>query len=209
MPLQRTIVLNLEPHSALSETLAEAAKALNLVSVVAFKEGTTSRYALQKLSDQAVREQTKLTAQMACGVMRRVASAYKSAKSNQHKLKPPAAFDANSVTLEGGVRGREFRLYPGLVSISTVQGRLKLAYTGGDFQRAYLQDGWFPQAAKLVRAKRKKGERFELHVTITKEVEPTQHVSGGVLGVDTGRWQAPDRTLAFFRQDTSSPKRST
>lgn len=187
MPLQRTIVLNLEPHPALAETLAEAAKALNLVSVVAFKEGTTSRYALQKLSYQAVREQTKLTAQMACGVMRRVASAYKSAKSNQHKLKQPAAFDGSSVTLEGGVRGREFRLYPGLVSISTVQGRLKLAYTGGDFQRAYLQDGWFPQAAKLVRAKRKKGERFELHVTITKEVEPTQHVSGGVLGVDTGR----------------------
>jgi len=136
MQLQRTIILNLEPHAALAET----AKALNLVSAVAFKEGTTSRYALQKLSYNAVRDQTKLTAQMACGVMRSVASAYKSAKSNQHKLKKPAAFDANSVRLEGGVRGREFKLYPDLISISTVQGRLKLPYTCGNFQRAYLQD---------------------------------------------------------------------
>jgi IS605 OrfB family transposase len=187
MQLQRTIVLNLEPHAALAETLAEAAKALNLVSAVAFEEGTTSRYALQKLSYKAVRDQTKLIAQMACRVMRSVASAHKSAKSNKRQLKKPAAFEANSVTLEGGVRGREFRLYPDLVNISTVQERLKLLYTCGDFQWAYLQDNWFPQAAKLIRAQRKKGERFELHVMVTKEVEPTEHVSGGVLGVDTGR----------------------
>lgn len=187
MQLQRTIVLTLEPHPALVETLAENAKALNLVSVVAFEQGTTSRYTLQKSCYGAVREQTALTSQMTCGVMRNVAAMYKSAKSNKHRLKKPAEFDGNAMTLEGGIRGREFNLYTEHVSISTVQGRLKLPYTCGAFQRGYLQNDWFPQAAKLVRTKRKKGERFELHVTVTKEVEPTQHVSGGVLGVDTGR----------------------
>lgn len=187
MQLQRTVVLTLKPHAALGETLAENAKALNLVSAVAFENGTTSRYALQKSCYQAVREQTALTAQMTCGVMRNVAAMYKSAKSNKHKLKKPAEFSADSMTLEGGVRGREFKLYEDAVSISTVQGRLKLPFTCGDFQRDYLQSGWFPQAAKLVRATRRKGERFELHVTLTKNVAPTEHVQGGVLGVDTGR----------------------
>lgn len=194
MQLQRTIVLTLEPHPALAETLAENAKALNLVSVAAFEQGTTSRYALQKSCYKPVREQTRLTSQMTCGVMRNVAAMYKAAKSNKHTLKKPAEFDGNAMTLEGGVRGREFKLYAeqsalrsGYVSISTVEGRLKLSYVCGDFQRSYLQAGWFPQAAKLVRAKRKKGERFELHVTVTKDVETTEDVDGGVLGVDTGR----------------------
>lgn len=189
MQATRTIVLNLPENDALRETLSAFAEGMNMVSEVAFKEAKRSRFALHKLCYESVREATSLTSQMTCSVMRQVAATYKTAKSNKHKLESPPTFRATSVTLEGGVRGREFKLLTdkGIVSISTVQGRLKLPYTCGDFQDEYLQGDWFPQFAKLVLAKRKGKERLELHVTLTKEVEPAKERRGGVLGVDTGR----------------------
>jgi hypothetical protein len=111
-----------------------------------------------------------------------------SPQTNGHKLDEPASFSGRCIDLEGGSRGRDFRIYPGkgIVSISTVEGRKKLSYRCGDFPRGYLESpDWKIQSAKLVYKRRRKGWRYELHVTVIRE--ESEQRAGGVLGVDTGR----------------------
>jgi IS605 OrfB family transposase len=188
MAIHRTVILPVEFHPALDATLTEASKAYRVISEVAFQSKTYSRYALQKLTYEAVRSDTTLTAQMTCSAIRKVSGAYKSMKSSKRLPDEPAEFSKRCLDLEGGSRGRDFRLYPdkGIVSISTVEGRKKLAYRCGAFQRSYLESPeWNVQAAKLVYKRRRKGWRYELHVTLMGK-EPERR-AGGVLGVDTGR----------------------
>jgi putative transposase len=188
MTITRTVVLAIEEHPALKETLGEAAAAYHLLSGVAFSEGLASRYKLHKAAYAEVKAHTGLTAQMICSAIRKVAAAYKSMKSNKRLPDKPAVFSERCIDFEGGSRGRDFRIYPekNIVSISTVEGRKKLAYRCGDFQRGYLESPeWTIQAAKLIYKRRRKGYRYELHVTVIREeLEPK---TGGVLGVDAGR----------------------
>lgn len=212
MGITHTIVLPIEPHPALGRTLNEAGRAYRIISQAAFESGPKCRYALQKRVYNHVRSMTKLTAQMTCSAIRKVAVAYKSAKSNGHKLEEPARFSPNAVDLEGGARGRDFRLYPekSVVSISTVDGRKKLSYRCGEFQRSYLASPeWKVQAAKLLYKRRRKGYRYELHVQILRE-EPEPR-TGDILGVDTGRRYLAVATTGdeacFFRAGHLKPKK--
>lgn len=188
MSVTRTIVLPIESHPALAATLDEAHKSYRVISEMAFETKTYARYALQKLAYGEVRDATKLTAQMTCSAVRKVSAAYKSMKAGGRFPEKPARFEKRCLDLEGGSRGRDFRLYPekGIVSISTVEGRKKLSYRCGDFQRGYLESpDWKIQAAKLIYKRRKADYRHELHVSVVRE-EPEQR-AGGILGVDTGR----------------------
>ncbi len=188
MGIMRTIVLPVDSDPALAATLEEATRAYRILSEIAFKTKTYARYALQKLAYYEVRAATTLTAQMTSSAIRTVSGAYKSMKSNKRLPDKPAKFEKQCIDLEGGSRGRDFRLYPekGVVSISTVEGRKKLAYRCGDFQPGYLESPeWRIQAAKLIHKRRKAGCRYELHVTVVGD-EPELR-AGGILGVDTGR----------------------
>jgi putative transposase len=188
MTITRTVVLAIEEHPALKVTLDEAVAAYHLLSEVAFSEGLSSRYKLHKAAYAEVKAHTGLTAQMTCSAIRKVAAAYKSMKSNRLLPSEPARFEKRCLDLEGGSRGRDFRMYPqkGIVSVSTVEGRKKLAFRCGDYQRRYLQSPeWTIQAAKLLYKRRRKGWRYELHVAVVRK-EPEQR-AGGVLGVDAGR----------------------
>lgn len=212
MSIQRTIVLPVEFHPALHATLEEASKAYRVISEMAFESKTYARYALQKLTYGAVRSDTKLTAQMTCSAIRKVSGAYKSMKSNKRLPEEPAVFSKRCLDLEGGSRGRDFRIYKdkGIVSISTVEGRKKLAYRCGDFQRGYLESPeWTIQAAKLVYKRRKAGYRYELHVTVVGK-EPGRN-AGGILGVDTGRTYlavaSTGQDAVFFPAGRLKPKK--
>jgi hypothetical protein len=91
---------------------------------------------------------------MTCSAIRRVSGAYKSMNSNERLPDKPAEFSKRCLDLEGG--SRDFRIYPeeGVVSVSTVEGRKKLAYRCGDFQRDSLESPeWTIQAAKLIYTK--------------------------------------------------------
>jgi hypothetical protein len=70
MALTRTIVLPVEFHPALETTLDEVHRAYRVISEMAFKSKTYARYALQKLSYEAVRSDTGLSAQMTCSAIR-------------------------------------------------------------------------------------------------------------------------------------------
>lgn len=212
MGIQRTVVLPVKFHPALDATLAEASRAYRVISKMAFESKTYARYSLQKLAYQEVRAATTLTAQMTCSAIRKVSGAYKSMKTSKRLPEEPATFSKRCIDLEGGARGRDFRLYPekGIVSISTVEGRKKLSYQCGGFQRRYLESPeWTIQAAKLVHKRRRKGMRYELHVTVVGK-EPEER-KGGILGVDTGRRYlavaSTGQDAAFFPAGHLKPKK--
>ena len=149
---------------------------------------------------------------MTCSAVRKVSGAYKSMKSNKRLPEKPAEFSKRCIDLQGGSRGRDFRLYPakGIVSISTVEGRKKLSYRCGEFQRGYLESPeWTIQAAKLVYKRRRKGYRHELHVTVIRE--EAEQRAGGILGVDTGRRYlavaSTGRDAAFFPAGHLKPRK--
>jgi hypothetical protein len=125
MAAQRTIVLPVEFHPVLEATLEEAHKAYRVISEAAFAKKVYTRYALQRLTYQEVKARTDLTAQMICSAIRKVSAAYRSMKANNRLPDEPARFDNRCIDLEGGSRGRDFRIYPekGIVSISTSEGR--------------------------------------------------------------------------------------
>lgn len=154
-----------------------------------------------------------LTAQMTVSAIRKVSGAYESMRANKHLADEPARFEKRCLELEGGSRGRDFRIYPdkGIVSISTVEGRKKLSYRCGDFQRAYLESPeWTIQAAKLIYKRRRKEWRYELHVSVVCDKPKSSRV-GGILGVDTGRRYlavaSTGHDAAFFPAGHLKPKK--
>jgi putative transposase len=67
-----------------------------------------------------------------------------------------------------------------------VEGRKKLSYRCGDFQRGYLESpDWTTCGGEVIYKRRRKGFRYELHVTVVSKSPETK--AGGILGVDTGR----------------------
>lgn len=218
MNAARTIVLPLEAHPALGGTLDEVSKAYRILSEAAFEHSTTSAPNLQKQVYSEVRAATTLTAQMTCSAIRRVASAYKSLKSNGRKLREPARFSSGCLDLQGGARGRDFRIYPEkrVVSLSTVEGRRKISYRCGPFQRRYLEDpSWKVRSARLLYKRRKRGYRYELHVSLEREVEHLklshEDTPANVLGVDTGRRYlavaTPGEDAHFFASGHLKPRK--
>jgi hypothetical protein len=202
----------MEPHPALGDTLSAAPSANRRLSEIAFSGGFISRYKLHKAAYAEVKATTGLTAQMVCSTIRTVAAPYKSAKSNGHKLDEPASFSGRCIDLEGGSRGRDFRIYPGkgIVSISTVEGHKKLSYRCGDFQCGYLESpDWKIQSAKVVYKRRRKGWRYELHVTVTREESEQRAVfSESIRAVAISRSLPRETTRISSLPGTSSPRRS-
>ena len=212
MLVTRTVVLPMEDDPALALTLQEAHRAYRMISEIAHRSKTYARYPLQKMAYAEVRATTMLTAQMTCSAIRRVSAAYKSMKSSGRLPEEPARFSKRSLELEGGSRGRDFRLYPekALVSISTAKGRKKVRYRCGSFQRAYLESPhWAILAARLLHKRRRKGWRYELHVTVARD--GPERKSGDVLGVDTGRHYlavaSTGRDAHFFPAGHLKPKK--
>ena len=194
----RTVSLKLvEPPEALGNTIDSFAQACNYVSKVAFDSDCLSqKLALHRLTYKDIRARFPLTAQMACSVIRQVSGTYTSMKSNgQRHL---ATFKPTSILLQGGERGRDFRLIPKsqTVSISTIERRIKCPYALGAHQAKYLTDGWDVGAATLIRRKR----GIFLNVTLSKVVNaPELKDVATIIGCDMGqRFIAVTSTGKFF-----------
>jgi len=113
-----------------------------------------------------------------------------------------ATFKPTSILLEGGVRGRDFRLISKaqMVSISTIEGRIKVPYLLGAHQAKYLADSWDIGAAILI--KRKAG--IFLNVTLSKMVDVSELKDvATIIGCDMGQRfiavaSAPEGKARFF-----------
>ncbi len=183
--ITRTISLKL-PYApeSLAETIDSFAQACNYLSEIAFGKHLSNRLALHRLTYRDIRTRFPLTAQMTCSAIKQVAASYASMKSNGNWHL--ATFKPTSILLEGGIRGRDFRLITEgqTVSISTISGRIKTPYVLGAHQEKYLTDGWDIGASTLIR--RRKG--IFLNITLSKTIAiPDLKDVATIIGCDMGQ----------------------
>jgi IS605 OrfB family transposase len=136
--------LSQEQKTLLREVSLAYRDALNHVSQVAFENNrTSSANQLQKLAYYEVRDEFRLPAQMACNVCRQVGATYRTlwtkVKENKqhHKegktkkrykgLDKPPRFVSRTCNLN---YGRDFSFVKEGISLITLQGRIKVSYSG-------------------------------------------------------------------------------
>src|SRR5690625_3278934 len=169
--LQIKLLPNEAQQAALKETLQVFNEACNAIAEVAFREKCASKFALQKLIYEDVRNQFGLSAQLTIRSIAKVVEAYKRDKSKQCFFKPTGAvvYDQRILSFKGLDKA----------SLVTMQGRLSIPMQMGQYQqvqwhRAKGQADWV-----LVN-----GMFFLLVVIDTPEAPPIDPAS--FIGVDLG-----------------------
>lgn len=149
--------------------------ACNFVSDYVFDTGDEKVYSLNKTLYQSLRSQYGLKAQMAQSVLKTVVAKYATVSSNGHK-RARIRFRAPQCDL---VRGRDWSYTQGMLSVNTLDGRLKLQYYG-EFD--FTQDGCTFGTAKLIVDSN--GHCF-LHIPLTRAVDIPDETTR-LVGIDRG-----------------------
>lgn len=194
--------LNLTPEQKLriDELCIAYRNGLNYVSQIAFDNGkTSSNSILQKLTYKTLREEYKLGSQASCNVPRDVASKYKQLWTNfgkwkEHKKKgwikgnkgftpfeKPVKYSSRTMTLS---YNRDYSFSKdNLVSIPTLQGRIKVAYTGWNKHIDYIKNEdigagkyWYDITSK----------QYYLIVSVNIECQ-NDNLQSQVIGIDVGQ----------------------
>ncbi len=218
--MQQVITAKLKLHlpqqqkQLLKEVSLAYRDALNYASTAAFDNGkTASGNKLQKLVYREIRASFGLPAQMACNVPRQVANTYKvlwtkvhqntaAIKAGQTKkrwpgLDKPAKFVSRTCTLN---YGRDYSFVKQGVSVITLEGRIKVPYSGYSKHIELIKSG----KAKLGAAKiyySRSSKTYYLLVSLEldlPDIKPTDIKQ--IVGVDVGQ-----RYLAV----TCDPKNKT
>lgn len=150
----------------------------NLVSEFAFENGVFRQIPLHNAVYRQVRDEYGLKAQMASSVIKAVVAAYRTAKSNGHKLSL-VTFKRPQLDL---VYNRDYSLRTGIFSLNTLEGRVHVPHETGGMEQ-YFDGSWKFGTAKLVN---KYGKWF-LHIPMTKDIPQVE--TGNierVVGVDLG-----------------------
>ncbi|WP_232696955.1 transposase [Brevibacillus daliensis] len=161
----------------LQDALHANRKALNYASQVAYKNNLLSKFkSLQQLVYTELREQFGLKSQMACNVCTVVAGSYATVKE-QGKI---TLVEYERPKLQYSY-GRDYSFAKdGLVSIGTLQGRIKIPFITKGIEQ-YFDGSWEFGTATLVY---KKG-KFFLHFAVKKIFEATSTIKN-IVGVDFG-----------------------
>ena len=174
--MKKVIQVQLKPTSEqaglLEQTMRQFNQACNWLAEKAFERKLANRFALHKLHYHDLREQFELPAQMACLVCAQVAGSYKRDKSKPVSFRPLAAMPYDRHLL------RFWDL--NTVSLSTLQGRVKMPMVMGDYQAE--QFGNVKLFAELVR--RKDGKWFLMATVEFADLPPVD--PDDFLGVDLG-----------------------
>jgi predicted transposase len=176
MPMKLTAQVKLlttpQQAQSLHHTLQRANAACDYVSQVAFERKVFGRFALQKRVYGQVRAQFGLSAQMAVRVIAKVADSYKLDKQEQRRFKPTGAiaFDARILSWD---------LDKQVVSIWTVDGRIKIAFQTGQHHGALLKTQQGESDLTMWRGS------FFLNTACEIEAAPQAEVEQA-LGVDLG-----------------------
>lgn len=173
MKLVANIKLQPTPEQAnlLQQTLERCNAACNWVSEQAWKEQTFRQFDLHKLTYQSVRDRFNLSSQVTVRCVAKVADAYKLDKETQRTFRPFGAQPYDD---------RIFRFVSNdQISIWTLNGRIKMGYVCGDYQRRLLEH--------------RKGEvdlmfvRGHWYIAAVCDFDdPDLLTPNGVLGVDLG-----------------------
>jgi IS605 OrfB family transposase len=155
---------------ALTRTLEQANAAANQLSEVAWTQQVFGQYSLHKLAYAHLRQHTGLTAQVVVRVISKVADAYKLDRKTKRTFRPHGSIAYDD---------RILKYQATEVSIWTVVGRQRIAFTCGDRQRELLASR--QGESDLVY---RQGQWYLL-ATVNVE-EPPADETGEFLGVDLG-----------------------
>ena len=122
-----------------------------------------------------------LSAQVAQSAIRAVASKYTVLKKLKRPAKEPVCFHGEPVQLQGGERGRDFRFAGNQLSITTLEGRVKVRFQGPPKLAEYLASWKMGGARLLVRSK-----KVYLLVSFSREAPVVERPNNAVIGVDRG-----------------------
>lgn len=168
--------VKLQPNNnqlyALGRTLETANQACNYASEVAWETKTFRQFNLHKVVYYDIRERFSLSAEMTVRAIAKVSDAYKRDKNTQRTFRPTGGFPYDNRILS-------WKLDKSIVSIWTLDGRLKIPFVCGPRQRELL--------------KTQRGEsdlilfKGDFYLLATCDVdEPTPKDIEDVLGVDLG-----------------------
>lgn len=125
---QLSIPILIKDNTKLIKTVEKFTNEKKKISKTAYNKGKPLR-ALD-LHKKTYRKIKNLNAQMSCSVIRLVAGAYSSAKSNKHDIEKPFVFKKQSALFLIGKRGRDASFKKDkTISIWTVSGRTKYDYS--------------------------------------------------------------------------------
>lgn len=168
--------VKLQPHrlqlSALRQTLEQANAAANFVSETAWANQSFKQYDLHHVCYYAVRDQFRLTAQVAVRLIAKVADAYKLDKKTKREFRPLGSIAYDDRILS-------WKLDKNIVSIWTVKGREKIPFIAGEKQIAMLENR--QGEADLIY---RNGEFYLYQTCDVDEQDPNQPTD--FLGVDMG-----------------------
>jgi IS605 OrfB family transposase len=168
--------VNSEQAGIILETLRRFASACNDILQVSLDNKTTNKIKLQHLCYYELKERYNLHANLVIRAIARVAETSK----KKHKGNKPRKFKPTSMNLDA--RTFSFIEKREEVSISTIDGRLKLKLDIGNFQRGLLA-GQKPTSVTLCYNKRTK--EFYINIVVNREV-PFPPKDGNIVGIDRG-----------------------
>jgi IS605 OrfB family transposase len=180
--MKRTIALKLnlsqEQSAALLETQKSFANACNQAIPFVFENRCWNRVALHHLCYYQIRESIpSLGSQMVCNAFQKVCSSYKVLKIKKSQEVPIVTFkDTGSVHYDK----RTYSLKDNILSLYTVNGRIKCEYSTGDFQKEYLERGMIKEA-ELIR----KGKRWFFNLSLDLP-DAEFKKEGKIFSVDVG-----------------------
>ena len=160
-----------EQFFVLKETLERANQACNWISEVAFKTKTFGQFAMHKPTYYEVKNQFSLSAQMAVRCIKKVSDAYKLDRKVQRFFKPYAGQPYDE---------RIFRLMKDdHVSIWTLEGRQKIPFQCGEYQRKLIENQHGEVDLLFIRG--------TFYIAIVCDVDEDTLISPqDVLGIDLG-----------------------
>jgi IS605 OrfB family transposase len=169
--LQVKLLPTPEQHTALLDTMHAFNAACTWLGEQAYRERCASKFALQRLYYQEVRQRFGLSAQLAIRVIAKTVEAYKRDKKTQVSFRPDGAvvYDERIMGFKG----------VNAVSLATLDGRKVIPMQMGDYQR--VQWSRAKGQADLVLVK---GQFFLLVTIETPEAPPM--IPERFLGVDLG-----------------------
>jgi putative transposase len=180
--MKRTISLKLilseEQSDALLATQKAFSDACNQIVPFAIENRCWNRVALHHLCYYKIRESSaSIGSQMVCNAIKSVCSSYKVLK-----IKKPQEVPIISFKTSGSVHydKRTYSITDEILSLFTLNGRIKCSFTSGDFQKNYLEQGIVKEAELI-----KRGKRWFFNIVLDiPDVEFKKE--GKVIAIDVG-----------------------
>lgn len=180
--MKRTISLKLilpkEDAEALLQTQDCFAQGCNAIALYAQENRCWNHVALHNLCYSKVRGKIpELGSQMVCNALRKVCGSYKVLKIRKTEEVPKITFKETSSI---HYCARTFTLKKEVLSLYTVNKRIKYSFTIGSHQQKYLDQGKVKEG-ELVR----KGKRWFFNLVLELPEVPLKQ-EGSVMGIDLG-----------------------